>query len=108
MADEYFDLIVWYEHDNSVHGFQLCYDKSGRERSLTWTLTHGARHDQIDTGEQRPTFNRTPILVPNDDFPAEAVRRQFLSRSTQIAGPIRDLVLAKIGEFASQRLAGHK
>jgi hypothetical protein len=96
MADEYFDLIVWYEHDGSVHGFQLCYDKSGRERSLTWTLTHGARHDLIDTGEERPTANHTPTLLTNDDFPAEAVRRQFLSRSTQIkwtdqrSGPRQD------------------
>jgi hypothetical protein len=48
-----------------------------------------------------PTANRTPILVPNDDFPVEVVRRRFLSRSTQIAGPIRDLVLAKIDDFAS-------
>jgi hypothetical protein len=44
MADDYFDLIVWYEPDGGVHGFQLCYDKPGRERALTWTLVDGFRH----------------------------------------------------------------
>ena len=34
IADEYFDLIVWYEDDQTIHGFQLCYDKPGRERAL--------------------------------------------------------------------------
>jgi len=106
MGDDYFDLIIWYEHDGSVHGFQLCYDKFGRERSLTWTPTQGVRHDRIDTGEQWPTVNCSPVLVPDNDFPAEAIRRQFLSRSTQVAEPIRNLVLTKIGEFVSLYLAG--
>lgn len=73
-------------------------DKFGRERSLTWTPTQGVRHDRIDAGEQWPTFNCTPVLVPDNDFPAEAIRREFLSRSTQVAEPIRNLVLTKIGE----------
>jgi hypothetical protein len=27
LSDDYFDLIVWYTSDDTVHGFQLCYDK---------------------------------------------------------------------------------
>ena len=27
LSDDYFDLIVWYTSTNTVHGFQLCYDK---------------------------------------------------------------------------------
>lgn len=30
MTDEYFDLIVWYEPGNAIHGFQLCYDNPAR------------------------------------------------------------------------------
>ena len=35
ISDDYFDFIVWYETDVQIYGFQLCYDKSGRERALT-------------------------------------------------------------------------
>jgi hypothetical protein len=51
IADEYFDLIVWYEDDQTIHGFQLCYDKPGRERALTWTRAGGFQHTAIDSGE---------------------------------------------------------
>jgi hypothetical protein len=80
IADEYFDLIVWYEPDGAIHGFQLCYDKPGRERALTWTRERGFVHTAIDSGESRPTANRTPILVPDGVFPTEDVRREFLVR----------------------------
>ena len=71
IADEYFDLIVWYEAAGAIHGFQLCYDKPGRERALTWTRERGFSHTAIDSGESRPTANRTPILVPDGVFPAQ-------------------------------------
>ena len=110
IADEYFDLIVWYEVDQTIHGFQLCYDKPGRKRALTWTRPGGFRHsgggsprspdvDAIDSGESRPTANRSPILIPDGTFPAPDVRREFLTRSTQLPPEIRELVLARIAEY---------
>jgi len=27
ISDDYFDLIVWYDRKDMVHGFQLCYGK---------------------------------------------------------------------------------
>jgi hypothetical protein len=29
ISDDYFDLIIWCQPDESVYGFQLCYDKEG-------------------------------------------------------------------------------
>jgi len=39
-TDDYFDLIVWYGDQNAMIGFQLCYDKQGKERALTWTVEY--------------------------------------------------------------------
>jgi hypothetical protein len=103
IADEYFNLIVWYEPDGAIHGFQLCYDKPGRERALTWTREHGFQHTAIDSGESRPTANRTPILVPDGVFPAQDVRREFLTRSAPLPAEIRELVLSRMTEFATRK-----
>jgi hypothetical protein len=101
LTDDYFDLIVWYEPGGDIHGFQLCYDKPGRERALTWTHRRGFTHMAIDSGEQAPTANRTPVLVPDGLFDAPLVRQHFLNHCARIDAPIRELVLAKIDEFAS-------
>ncbi len=99
LSDDYFDLIVWYDAARQIHGFQLCYDKSGCERALTWKLKHGLSHAGIDGGESKPAFNRTPVLIADGPFPAENVRREFLARSRLLPAEIPDLLLAKITEF---------
>jgi hypothetical protein len=102
--DDYFDLIVWGETADTVVGFQLCYDKQSRERALTWKRDKGCSHMAVHGGESSPFGNCTPILVPDGEFPAEAVTRQFLRRSAGIDSWIRNLVLEKIAEY-SDRLA---
>ena len=99
IADEYFDLIVWYDADQTIHGLRLCYDQPGRERALTWTRAGGFQQTAIDSGESRPTANRTPILIPDGAFPAPDVRREFLTRGTLLPPEIRELVLARIAEY---------
>jgi hypothetical protein len=103
ISDEYFDLIVWYESEFEIYGFQLCYDKPGNERALTWTRQRGFQHSAIDCGESKPTANRTPILVPDESFPAERVRTEFIARSKLLSTDLRALVLAKIHEFQVHR-----
>ena len=99
MSDEHFDLIVWYEPDQQIHGFQLCYDKQNHERALTWTRDRGFLHTAIDDGESEPTANRTPILVGNSVFPAQQVRGEFIVRSELLPAEIRELVLARIDDY---------
>jgi hypothetical protein len=103
IADDYFDLVVWYESDQKIHGFQLCYDKPGCECALTWTRERGFVHTAIDSGESTPTSNRTPILVEAGTFPFELVRNEFISRSQLLPVEIRELVLTGI-----QKYEGHK
>ena len=101
LSDDYFDLIVWYEPGGSIHGFQLCYDKPGRERALTWVHTGGFTHKSVDSGEQMFSANLSPILVPDGTFPSALVREQFLNRCDRIDESIRRLVLTKLDDFAS-------
>jgi len=101
ISDDYFDLIVWIQPDSSFLGFQLCYDKTGKERALTWTPKGGFTHQAVDSGETNPNANLTPILIADGHFPAEIVKREFLSRSAEIDPQIRDLVLAKINEHST-------
>jgi hypothetical protein len=105
IADDYFDLIVWYESEGQIHGFQLCYDQPGRERALTWTRDRGFLHTAIDSGESKPTANRTPVLVPDGAFPVEQVRDEFLARSGELPAELRELVLTRIGEYEARRAA---
>jgi len=105
ISDDYFDLFVWYEPDGRIHGFQLCYDKPRRERALTWTRDRGFLHARIDTGEDSPYANCTPILVVDGEFPASKVRHEFVTRSASLSNEIRELVLARLDEYESSRRA---
>ena len=69
LSDDYFDLIVWYTSTNTVHGFQLCYDKPQWERALTWLSNRGFAHSAVDSGEDTPEANRTLFLSRMVRFP---------------------------------------
>jgi hypothetical protein len=102
-ADEYFDLIVWSDRPGTdrshITGFQLCYDRSGYERALTWTRDHGYSHEKVDTGESGPGgLKSTPILVADGFFDGAQVAMRFREASKGIDPDIADLVLDKLAE----------
>ena len=103
LTDEYFDLFVWQDADGKAFGFQLCYDKPGYERALTWMKSSGFSHMAVDAGENIPNGNRTPILTTDKDFPAGVVRREFAVRAYGIDPRIQDLVLTKIDEYTASK-----
>jgi hypothetical protein len=106
LSGDYFDLIVWYRPNETVHGFQLCYGKPRRERALTWIDGRGFSHNKIDTGEGDPTRNRTPILVPDGSFPKAEVKREFARRSAKLPKRLRKLVASKISQFPGSLMRG--
>ena len=100
-SDDYFDLIVWYEADASIYGFQLCYDKYGEERAVTWTKnTAAAVHHLVDNGEPSALSNMTPVLTKLAHFDAPPVIERFLERSALLKPSVRDLVLDKLRRLA--------
>jgi hypothetical protein len=63
--DDHFDLIAWYKAGQLL-GFQLCYDKPYHEKALTWFQQRGLSHHKVDSGEQSPWHNRSPMLTESD------------------------------------------
>ena len=110
-SDEYFDLILWYEGEaqadstaDKVVGFQLCYDKRGQERALSWHREGGFSHDLIDAGEIPGKASMSPVLQPGGELP-EAVIERFRSSSLEVGLFIKNLVCTKLSEYrkASRR-----
>lgn len=101
--DDYFDLIIWLDDGPAPYGFQLCYDRAGEERSLTWTRRGGYRHDVVDTGEAEPTKNNAPMLVANGPFPAATVLERFRTASISLDRPLRAFILEKLRCYGENR-----
>lgn len=101
--DDYFDLIVWLDDGPEPYGFQLCYDRGGEERSLTWTRTAGYRHDVVDTGEAMPTKNHAPLLIADGPFPAVTVLERFTNASASLDAPLRTFILDRLRRYGENR-----
>jgi hypothetical protein len=99
MSDDYLDLIVWFTTEGAIDGFQLCYDKRGTERALTWRAATGFQHHTVDSGEASPLTNCTSTLNGGGTFPAAQVRAEFRKRSRLINRNVQALVMQRVAEF---------
>ena len=98
--DEYFDLIIWLDKDDSVWGFQLCYDREKKPRALTWTKAHGHKHTGIDDGEHVwGTSKVSPVLVADGAFDAPSVAKRFEKAAAEMPHALASFVLAKVKEY---------
>ena len=92
-----FDLIVWLNERNGIDGFQLCYDKTGEERALTWRHGTGFSHAAVDSGEDRTgKYKSSPILVPDGRFDGGTIAARFKEESTAIDPGIAGFVFDKL------------
>ena len=98
-TDEYFDLIVWYDDTKTLIGFQLCYDKDGRERAVTWTREHGFQHNRIDAGEVTGHAKMTPIVLADGVFSRDPVADRFRSESREIEPGVASFVYETLKRY---------
>ena len=98
--DNEFDLIVWYDASDNMIGFQLCYDKSTRERVLTWNAPNRYFHNAIDDGEVAGKAKMTPILVMDGVFDVDRVAADFQARSENLPVQLSEIVLRKIQDYS--------
>lgn len=93
------DLIVWYSDDEKIFGFQLCYDRHGREKAITWNSAHGFSHNLVDDGEAvGMAHKRTPILVADGLFDVAAISRLFEKICQHVPPEIAEFVSKKLAE----------
>ena len=87
------DLVVWYDKNNKLVGFQLCYDKVGDEKSYTWKYGSSSEHAGVDTGEcVGMNIKQTPVLVPDGAPDYRYIKEVFLSESFKLPKDIIDMV----------------
>ena len=98
-TNNYFDLIVWQDNQSEITKFQLCYDKTRKERALTWTKGRGFDHNLIDDGEDSPLKNQSPILLADGLFPAREVLEIFITDSEVIEQQIRSFIIEKLRNY---------
>jgi hypothetical protein len=96
-SDRHFDLIVWYDAEDHITGFQLCYDKTGQEHALTWKEGQGFFHQLVDDGENRAGRQKaTPILLADGAFDQPRIAAQFRRESARMDQVAADFVFNKI------------
>ena len=93
------DLVVWYSASNAPISFQLCYDKGGAERTLTWHAPNTYSHSAVDDGEGRAFHHKaTPILVADGNFDAPRVTELFHQESSELPSDVVELIIGKLRE----------
>jgi len=95
-TDNNLDLIVWYDDESHLTGFQLCYDKTGRERALTWTRENGFQHNRVDAGETPGHFKMTPVIVADGQFNAGPIAELFRRESSDIDPAVSRFVYSAV------------
>jgi len=99
-SSDYFDLIVWRESSGEVKAFQLCYDIARNERVLSWRKAYGFTHAQIDSGEQNPSKNQSPLLIADGVLDRQRLLEKFQVESQNIDKDIKEFVIDKIGRYS--------
>jgi hypothetical protein len=94
------ELVFWFDAAHQVTGFQICYDLGHGEHALTWRPGVGFAHAVVDTGEETPLKNQTPILTPEGDVPWQEIARVFDEQSDALEPELRRLVHDKLAERA--------
>ncbi len=97
--DEDIDLIVWTGQFKRIIGFQLCYDKQGIERALTWRKDSGYTYQRVDVGTGKFGPKPTPILVDDGAFDHSTIAQLFKERSAKIDKRVAKFVYQKLSQY---------
>jgi hypothetical protein len=101
-ASDALDLVVWFADDDSIAGFQLCYDKPRSERALTyWVVGDSLTHTAVDDGESDGlAYKATPVLIRDGAPDPERILRSFLAESADVPMEIRSVVIGQLESLA--------
>ena len=92
------DLIVWYDEEDSLIGFELYYDKNISEHVFIWRADGGFDHLAVDDGEQKSVLNykEAPILIPDGHIDPNRIRTLFERSCENLPAEVVTLVRRKL------------
>jgi methylglutaconyl-CoA hydratase len=97
------DLILWLNPDESLLGFQFCYDKPVNEHALTWISGHGFSHMKVDSGERYGPGKAAPILMFDGVFDERRVLDLLQEESRLVPAEHRQFIIGKVAELVRSR-----
>ncbi len=101
--DDYFDLFIWQNNFGQIISFQLCYDRLGNERVISWDQERGFGHHRVDDGESSPYKNMTPIFIKEGVFLSyNEVVPKLIQSGRQISQDITSFILQKLNEYVQR------
>ena len=99
--DEELDLIIWYDDDGSMQGFQLCYDKLEHERALTWRKPNSYQHHAIDSGEPAMGGPKmSPVLVADGVVDSALIEKLFTEHNGEVPKELADTISKIILDYS--------
>ena len=99
-SDPQLDLFVWYDEQDEILRFQLCYDKGAGERALIWCRDNGFSHHGVDDGEGGIyEMKSTPILVADGVADTARIDAQFNERGQKLEHDLYEFVSTRIREY---------
>ncbi|HET7157618.1 MAG TPA: hypothetical protein VFI62_01385 [Burkholderiales bacterium] len=104
LRDDYFDIFIWQTPAGEFTSLQLCYDLPAYERVMVWRKGKGYSHHGIDSGEQVPLANRSPIMVADGVLPLETVIQEFNARSGELEPALKQFIDERLHGFAAAEI----
>lgn len=91
------DLYVWYDEEDAVIQFQICYDKGPGERALTWRREEGFSHHTVDDGESGIfQMKSSPILTARAGFDPANLRSLFAEAARKLEHDLYEFVINQL------------
>lgn len=92
------DLYVWYDGDDNVVQFQICYDKGPDEQALTWKQGQGIVHHAVDDGEGGIyRMKSTPVIVADTRYDAGRIAGLVKQHGAKLEHDLYEFILSHLG-----------
>ncbi|MDH5180944.1 MAG: hypothetical protein OEZ39_15645 [Gammaproteobacteria bacterium] len=100
--DHYFDLFIWESESSEIVAFQLCFEKKGVEKALSWSTDAGFKHLQVhNAGIKYGSHKMSPVMYSTEWFQLTPVKYTFLESSAEIDRQVKNFVIEKLVECES-------
>ncbi len=98
--DEVLDLFIWYDADERIAGFQLCFDKDGgRERALTYTEENGYTLNEVHADGSAWDMSSPVLSAAGAEFPRGRLLAQLAERGEALDRRVREYLTGKLEAY---------